>query len=173
MRVILRQRVEKLGQMGDVVDVKDGFARNFLLPKGFADRATERKIAEFEAGRAQLEAQNLKLKAEAQAVAGKMEGLAVTLVRQAGESGHLYGSVRSVDLSETITEAGFSVSRHQVRIETPIKELGIHQIRVVLHPEVDVNVTLSIGLTQEEAAALLKKPAAKAEVVTEEVAQDA
>lgn len=157
MRVILKQRVEKLGQMGDIVDVKPGFARNFLLPNGFADRATEDKIAEFEAQRAQLEAQNLELRKEAQAVADKMEGLKVILVRSAGESGHLYGSVRPMDLAEVITEAGFTVSKHQVRIEKPIKELGIYKVRVVLHPEVDVIVTLNIGLTEEEALAMTEE----------------
>tara|TARA_A100000171_G_C2135969_1_gene150263 strand:+ start:2977 stop:3558 length:582 start_codon:yes stop_codon:yes gene_type:complete len=157
MRVILKQRVEKLGQMGDIVEVKPGYARNFLFPNGHADRATEQKIAEFEAQRAQLEAQNLELVKEARAVADKMEGLKIILVRSAGESGHLYGSVRSADLAEAITEAGFTVSRHQVRIEKPIKELGIYKIRVALHPEVDVEVTLNIGLTKEEALAMTEE----------------
>lgn len=157
MRVILKQRVEKLGQMGDIVDVKPGYARNFLLPNGHADRATEEKIAEFEAQRAQLEAHNLEQRKEAQAVADKMEGLKVILVRSAGESGHLYGSVRSTDLADAITQAGFTVSKHQIRIEKPIKELGIHKVHVILHPEVRVEVTLNIGLTEEEANAMTEE----------------
>lgn len=162
MRIILRQRVEKLGQMGDILDVKDGFARNYLLPKGFADRATPARIAAFEEQRIQLEAQNLQLKSEAQKVADKMEGLKIALVRQAGESGHLYGSVRSVDLAEAITNAGFSINRHQVRIDHAIKELGVHKVRVCLHPEVDQHVTLGIALTQEEAVALINPKEKKA-----------
>lgn len=162
MRVILKQRVEKLGQMGDVVEVKAGYARNFLLPSGRADRATEQKIAEFEAQRAQLEAHNLALRQEAEAVASKMEGLKVILVRSAGESGHLYGSVRSTDLAEVVTAAGFTISKHQVRIEKPIKELGIHKICIVLHPEVNAKVTLNIGLTEEEALAMTEESLEKA-----------
>ncbi|MFN7364419.1 MAG: 50S ribosomal protein L9 [Alphaproteobacteria bacterium] len=170
MRIILKQRVEKLGQMGDVLDVKDGYARNFLLPRGFADRATPERIAAFEAQRAQLEAHNLHLKSEAQAVADKMVGLKVALVRQAGESGHLYGSVRSVDLAEVVTEAGFTVNRHQIRIDHPIKELGVHKVRVSLHPEVDQFVTLAVAQTREEALALLAdKPAPKEEAASDAV----
>ena len=156
MRIILKQRVEKLGQMGDILNVRDGYARNFLLPKGFADRATPDRIAAFEAQRQQLEAHNLQMKAEAEAVAKKMAGLKIALVRSAGESGHLYGSVRSVDLAEAITQAGFTINRHQVRIDNPIKELGLHQVRVSLHPEVDEIVTLGIALTQEEAETLIR-----------------
>jgi large subunit ribosomal protein L9 len=160
MEIILRKRVEKLGQMGDVVNVKPGYARNFLLRRGLADIATREKIAEFETQRAQLEADNLQLKKEAEAVANKMQGLSINLVRPAGDTGLLYGSVRSKDIAEAVTAAGFTINRDQVRIQNPIKTLGLHQVQVSLHPEVSVAVTLAIALSEVEAAALVAQSSA-------------
>jgi large subunit ribosomal protein L9 len=157
MDVILLQRVERLGQMGDIVKVKPGYARNFLIPQNVAVRATADKIEEFKSKKAQLEAQNLKLKQEAQAVAAKMDGLVVVIVRQAGESGQLYGSVRSSDVSEAATKAGFTTLSSQVKIPSPIKILGLHPVRVVLHPEVEVEVRLNVALSEEEAATQLAR----------------
>jgi LSU ribosomal protein L9P len=151
MDVILLQRVEKLGQMGDIVTVKPGFARNYLIPKGYADRATKERLAHFETMKKQLEAENLKQKQEADAVAKKMEGLTLTFIRSAGETAQLYGSVRPQDIAEGVIDAGFTISRTQVHIETPIKTLGLHTVYVVLHPEVRVAVTLNIAKTEEEA----------------------
>ena len=128
MEVILLERIEKLGQMGDVVKVRPGFARNFLLPTRKAMRATEANRIVFEDKRAQLEADNLSRRQDAAAVAGKMEGLTLVLVRQAGETGLLYGSVSARDIAEAVTEAGFTVSRAQAAIERPIKALGIHEV---------------------------------------------
>ncbi|MGN6670879.1 MAG: 50S ribosomal protein L9, partial [Candidatus Nucleicultricaceae bacterium] len=149
------QRVERLGQMGDIVKVKPGYARNFLIPQNVAVRATAEKIEEFKTKKAQLEAQNLKLKEEAQAVAGKMDGLVVVIVRQAGESGQLYGSVRSLDVSEAITKAGFTTKSSQVKIPDPVKTLGVHYVRVILHPEVEIEVGINVALSEEEAVAQL------------------
>jgi len=151
MEVILLQRIEKLGQMGDIVAVKDGYARNFLLKKKFAVRATAEKIEEFKAKKAQLEAHNLKLKAEAEAVAGKMEGAQIVLIRQAGDAGNLYGSVRRRDIAEGLTDQGFTVTSAQVQIKQPIKTLGIHSVSIVLHPEVSIDVTANVALSEEEA----------------------
>lgn len=156
MEVILRQRVEKLGQMGDVVRVKPGYARNYLIPQSMAYRATKDKIAEFEGQRAQLEAHNLELKKEAEAVSVKMKDITLVLIRQAGESGHLYGSVRPQDIAESLKEAGFTVSRTQVKIATPVKDLGIHKVQVALHPEVMIEVTLNVALSKEEAEAQMQ-----------------
>lgn len=157
MDVILLQRVERLGQMGDIVKVKPGYARNFLIPQKVAVRATAEKIEEFKSKKAQLEAQNLKLKQEAQTVAGKMDGLSVVIVRQAGESGQLYGSVRSNDISEAVTKAGFSTASSQIKIPTPIKTLGLHPIKVILHPEVTVEIQVNVALSEEEAVLQLEK----------------
>ncbi len=151
MNVILLQRVEHLGQMGDVVHVKPGFARNFLLPQGKAVRATEANRTQFEARRAQLEANNLQQRSEAQAVAAKMAGLVVILIRQAGESGQLYGSVSARDLADAISEAGFTLGRQQIRLNAPIKTLGVHQVGVTLHPEVIVTVSANVARSREEA----------------------
>lgn len=152
MDVILLERVEKLGQMGQVVKVKAGFARNFLLPKKKALRATKENLAYFEAQKVQLEARNLELKKEAELVAGKVNGLTVVVIRQAAESGVLYGSVSSRDVAEAVTTAGTSIARAQVAIEDPIKTLGLFKVRVVLHPEVSVNVTVNVARSTEEAA---------------------
>jgi large subunit ribosomal protein L9 len=151
MEVVLLERVEKLGQMGDVVKVKDGFARNFLLPQKKALRATKSNLARFEAERAQLEARNLERKAEAEAVAAKLDGQAFIVIRSASEAGSLFGSVTARDVADAATEAGFTVDRAQVRLDRPVKELGLHAIRVVLHPEVDATISINVARSQEEA----------------------
>lgn len=152
-QVILLERVESLGQMGDVVRVKPGFARNFLLPQKKAMRATKENLAVFEKQRAQLEAQNLARKGEAGQVAEKMAGLTVVIIRQAGETGQLYGSVSNRDIADAVTAAGFTVERRQVLLLQPIKALGIHATRVSLHPEVDVEVKVNVAQSEDEAKA--------------------
>ncbi len=151
MQVILLERVAKLGQMGDVVSVKDGYARNYLLPQGKALRATEENIKVFEEQKAQLEARNLETKKEADALAGKLAGQQFIVIRSASDSGALYGSVTTRDAAEAATEAGFSVDRKQVVLIRPIKELGLHQVTVRLHPEVEVEITLNVARSEEEA----------------------
>ncbi|WP_439499019.1 50S ribosomal protein L9 [Bosea sp. (in: a-proteobacteria)] len=151
MEVILLERVAKLGQMGEVVRVRDGFGRNYLLPRGKALRATEENRKRFETQRAQLETRNLELKAEADSVAGTLNGHAVVILRQSGESGVLYGSVSTRDIAEALTQDGFSVDRNQVTLNTPIKTLGLHTVPVVLHPEVSVTVTVNVARSAEEA----------------------
>lgn len=151
MEVILLERIEKLGQMGDVVNVKPGFARNYLLPREKALRATDANKKRFEGQRAQLEAENLKLREEADAVAKKMEGLSVILTRQAGEAGQLYGSVNARDIAAEISAAGFTVSRSQVNLAHPIKTLGLFDLTVNLHPEVSTVVTANVARSAEEA----------------------
>ena len=153
MDVILLERVEKLGQMGDVVSVKNGFARNYLLPRRKALRATKENIAGFENRRAQYEAQNLERRKEADAIGAKLDGLDLVVIRQASENGQLYGSVAARDVSERVTEAGFTIDRRQVEMPGPIKTLGIHDIRIVLHPEVAVGVRINVARSQEEAEA--------------------
>jgi large subunit ribosomal protein L9 len=151
MQVILLERVEKLGQMGDVVAVRDGFARNYLVPQGKALRATKGNLAEFERRRVQLEAANLQRKEDATAAAAKVEGRSVTILRQAGETGQLYGSVNARDIAEAFTADGVTIDRRQVRLDSPLKALGIHTVRVALHPEVVVNVTVNVARSAEEA----------------------
>ena len=151
MQVILLERIEKLGQMGDVVNVKAGYARNFLLPKKKAMRATNSNQAVFEQQRTQLEADNLKRRQEAESVSVKIDGISVTIIRQAGDSGQLYGSVSARDISESVTEAGATVNRNQILLNKPIKALGVFETRVALHPEVSVNITVNIARTEEEA----------------------
>ena len=151
MEVILLERVAKLGQMGDTVRVRDGYARNYLLPRGKALRATKENNARFEAQRAQLEARNLELKTEAEAVAGKLDGQSFIIIRQAGETGVLYGSVSTRDIAEALTAEGFTVSRQQIVLNTPIKALGLHTVPVSLHPEVEVTVTVNVARSPEEA----------------------
>ena len=151
MQVILLERVEKLGQMGDVVKVKDGFARNYLLPKKKALRATERNRSYFETQRAQLEARNLERRSEARAVAEKLEGKTVVLLRQAGDRGQLYGSVSPRDIADVICAGGFSISRSQVPLDKAIKAIGLVPVSVVLHPEVRVHVTMNVARTEDEA----------------------
>lgn len=151
MQVVLLQRVEKLGQMGDVVAVKDGYARNYLLPQGKALRATKPNLARFETERAQLEARNLELKAEAEAVAAKLDGQSFVLIRSASDAGALYGSVTARDAAEAATAGGFSVARGQVVLDRPVKELGLHAMKVVLHPEVSATITINVARSPEEA----------------------
>jgi len=151
VQVILLERVEKLGQMGQVVDVRPGYARNFLLPQKKALRATKDNLAYFETQRAQLEAQNLARKSEAEQVAQKLDGLSVIIIRQAGESGQLYGSVSARDIADAVTDAGFTIEKRQVILDRPIKNLGLHAVRVVLHPEVSVTVTVNVAQSAEEA----------------------
>lgn len=152
MQVILLERVEKLGQIGDIVNVKPGFARNYLLPREKALRATEANKKVFENQRAQLEAENLKRREEADAVAAKMGSLTIDLIRQAGEAGHLYGSVNARDIAAAVTDAGFSVNRAQIALADPIKSLGLYPVNVNLHPEVAVSVTVNVARTPDEAA---------------------
>lgn len=151
MQVILLQRVAKLGQMGEVVTVKDGYARNFLLPQGKALRANDANIKSFEVKKAQLEAHNLETRKEAEAVAAKLDGQVFVVIRSASDSGALYGSVTTRDAAEAATEAGFTVSRGQVVLDRPIKDLGMHTVTVVLHPEVHAKVSLNIARSFEEA----------------------
>jgi large subunit ribosomal protein L9 len=152
MQVILLERIGRLGQMGDVVTVKDGFARNFLLPQGKALRATEANRKRFERERAQLEARDLELKGEAQAVAAKLDGKSFIVIRQAGDTGQLYGSVSTRDIADAVTEGGFTVERRQVMLDRPIKSLGLHQLRVQLHAEVEPHITVNVARSADEAA---------------------
>jgi large subunit ribosomal protein L9 len=152
MQVILLERIGRLGQMGDVVTVKDGFARNFLLPQGKALRATTANRELFERDRAQLEARNLELQSEAQAVATKLAGQSFIVMRQAGDSGQLYGSVTTRDIATVVTEGGFSIERRQVLLDKPIKTLGIHEVRVGLHAEVEPHVLINVARSPDEAA---------------------
>ena len=152
MQVILLERIGRLGQMGDVVTVKDGFARNFLLPQGKALRATKANRERFEKERAQLEARNLELKSEAGAVADKLQGKSFNIIRQAGDSGQLYGSVTTRDISTVVTEGGFSIERRQVMLDRPIKTLGLHDVRIGLHAEVEPRVTINVARSPDEAA---------------------
>src|ERR1700679_2718370 len=151
MQVILLERVEKLGQMGDEVRVKDGFARNFLLPKKKALRATKANREYFETRKVQLEAHNLERKGEAEKIAKKLDGQKFVLLRQAGDRGQLYGSVSPRDIAEAMEKNGFKVDRHQVTISVAIKSIGLFTIPVVLHPEVKVNVTVNVARSEDEA----------------------
>lgn len=153
MDVILLERIERLGQIGDVVKVKPGFARNFLLPTKKALRATEENKKRFEAQRAQIEANNLKRRQEAEKISDKVDGLKVVIIRQASETGILFGSVSTRDIAEGVTKAGFTIDRAQVKLDKPIKTLGLHDVRVALHPEVIVKVTANVAKSEDEAAA--------------------
>ena len=150
MQVILLQRVAKLGQMGEVVTVKDGFARNFLLPQGKALRASAANVKTFELKKAQLEVTNLETKKEADAVGAKLDGQIFTVIRSASDAGALYGSVTTRDAAEAATDAGFTVNRAQVVLDRPIKELGMHTVSVTLHPEVVVKIKLNVARSIEE-----------------------
>ena len=156
MQIILLERIEKLGQMGDLVNVKTGYARNFLIPQGKALRANKANIERFEAERVQREANNLELRKDAETEAGKMQGLAVSIVRAASEMGQLFGSVTSRDISEAITGSGFTVTRNQVIMDRAIKALGLTEVRVRLHPEVSVKVIVNIARSLAEAETQLK-----------------
>lgn len=151
MEVILLERVAKLGQIGDVVRVKDGFARNFLLPKGKALRATKDNKAKFETMKGHLEARNLELKGEAHKVGEKLDGQSFVVLRQASETGQLYGSVSARDLISILGGGGFTVNRSQIAVHAPIKTLGLHKVPVVLHPEVEVTVTINVARSADEA----------------------
>ena len=151
VQIVLLERVEKLGQMGDVVNVREGYARNFLLPKGKALRATKANIARFEAERAQIEARSAERKAEAEKVAASLDGKQFVVIRTASESGSLYGSVSPRDVAEAARAEGFEIDRTQVRLDKPVKELGLHSMSVQLHPEVIVTVSANVARTQEEA----------------------
>ena len=157
MEVILLERIERLGQMGDVVTVKTGYARNFLLPQKKAMRATSSNKAVFEQQRGHLEADNLERRTEAESVAAKVDGIDVTIIRQAGDSGQLYGSVSARDVASAVTESGVTVTRSQIVLDRPIKALGIYETRVVLHPEVSVHITVNIARTDEEAKIQLER----------------
>jgi len=151
VEVILLERIEKLGQMGDVVNVKTGFARNYLLPQNKALRKTKQNLSRFESERAQLEADNLTRKNEAENIAGKLENMNVTIIRAAGETGQLYGSVTSRDIAESVTRAGISINKNQVILNRALKVLGLEPIRISLHPEVSVEITANIARNKEEA----------------------
>lgn len=151
MQVILLERVSKLGQMGDVVDVKPGYARNFLLPQGKAQTASETNITAFEKQKSQLETKNLETKKEADALLGRLGGQTFVVIRSASDSGALYGSVSPRDAAEVATAAGFSIDRKQISLVKPIKELGLHEMSVVLHPEVTATVILNVARSTEEA----------------------
>jgi len=151
MQVILLQRIGKLGQMGDVVSVKDGFARNFLLPQRKALRATEENRKTFEGQRAQLEANNLEQKKEAEAVAARLEGKTFIAIRTSGDTRQLYGSVSTRDIAEVVTAGGFTVDRRQVVLDKPIKTLGLHSVTMALHPEVQVRISLNVARSADEA----------------------
>jgi large subunit ribosomal protein L9 len=151
MEVILLERIEKLGQMGDVVRVKDGYARNYLLPKAKALRATKANLARFETERVQLEARNLEMKKEAAAVGQKLDGKSFIIIRQAGDTGQLYGSVSTRDIADQVVAGGTTIVRGQVILDRPIKSLGLHPIRVSLHPEVAVTITINVARTADEA----------------------
>jgi len=152
MEVILLERIGRLGQMGEIVTVKDGYARNFLLPQGKALRATEANRKHFESQRAQLEARDLERKTEAEAVAEKLNGESFVVIRQAGDNGQLYGSVSTRDIATAVTEGGFSIERQQVLLDRPIKMLGLHEVRVSLHGDVVPHVMINVARSEEEAA---------------------
>jgi len=151
MEIILLERIAKLGQMGDVVRVRDGFARNFLLPAGKALRATDANKARFETEKAHLEARNLEARKEAEGVAEKLDGQNFIIIRSAGETGQLYGSAAARDIVEVVEAGGFSVARQQVRLDRPIKTIGLHEVQIDLHPEVSVLITLNVARSDDEA----------------------
>jgi large subunit ribosomal protein L9 len=161
MEVILLERVGKLGQMGDVVRVKDGFARNFLLPKGKALRATKENRARFEGMKVELEARNLEQKSEAEKVARKLDGQSFAVLRQAAEGGQLYGSVSPRDLAALVTEKGFAITRAQIALNTPIKSIGLHKVPISLHPEIEATINVTVARNADEAERI-----ARGEVVT-------
>ena len=171
MEVILLERIEKLGQMGDVVSVKSGYARNFLLPRSKALRATEDNLKHFETQRVQLEANNLELRGEAEKIGNQLNGFGVILVRQAGESGQLYGSVNARDIAEEVIGGGFTITRQQVELAHPIKSLGLYKVQVRLHPELSVTVVANIARSIEEAKIQAKTGQAVLSIDQEEAAQ--
>ncbi len=172
MQIILLERIEKLGQMGDLVNVKPGYARNYLLPQGKALRANKANMERFESERAQREADNLTKRSEAEAEAKKMDGLAVNMVRAASEMGQLFGSVTSRDIAEAVTEAGFTINRSQVVMDRAIKTLGLTDTRIRLHPEVSVSVTVNIARSLAEAETQLKTGVAVTGEANDDAAAD-
>jgi large subunit ribosomal protein L9 len=172
VELILLQRVEHLGQMGDIVKVRPGYARNFLLPQKKATRATKENRERFDAQRAQLEAQNLRRREEAERIAERVGGLSVIIIRQAGEGGGLYGSVSPRDIAAAVSESGLSITRQQVVLEHPIKTLGLHKVRAVLHPEVSIEVTVNVARSQEEAERQASGQSVGAEAEAEEAGFD-
>ena len=172
MEVILLERIEKLGQMGDVVKVKDGFARNFLLPQKKALRASEDNLAYFEKEKVTLEANNLKQKQEAEVILTKLDDFNLIIIRQAGETGQLYGSVNTNDVKTSLNENGFVVEKNQVKLDKPIKELGIHKVSVKLHPEVQAIISVIISRTESEAETLIKGDEIKIESEENLISED-
>lgn len=171
MQVVLLQRVENLGQMGEVVTVKPGYARNFLIPRKKALRATKENLAYFEAQRKALETANANSKKDAESAAAKMTNVSVVVIRQAAESGKLYGSVSSRDVAEAVAEKGFKVSRDQVVLNQPIKDLGLFQATIALHPEVSVTATVNVARSEEEAKAQVEKKANEAKEAAKKAEQ--
>ena len=172
MEVILLERIEKLGQMGDVVKVKDGFARNFLLPQKKALRASEDNLAYFEKEKVTLEANNLKQKQEAEVILTKLDDFNLIIIRQAGETGQLYGSVNTNDVKTSLNENGFVVEKNQVKLDKPIKELGIHKVSVKLHPEVKEIISVIVSRTESEAETLIKGDEIKIESEENLISED-
>lgn len=179
MHVILLERVARLGQMGDEVRVRDGFARNYLLPQGKALRANDANRKQFESQRAQLEARNLERRNEASSVADKLNGQSFILVRQAAETGQLYGSVTTRDLAEAVTDAGFTITRGQVQLAQPIKQIGLHDVEITLHADVDATIVVNVARSADEAERqargedLSGPPADEVEEETEAAADEA
>ena len=172
MEVILIERIEKHGQMGDVVKVKDGFARNFLLPQKKALRASEDNLAYFEKEKVTLEANNLKQKQEAEVILTKLDDFNLIIIRQAGETGQLYGSVNTNDVKTSLNENGFVVEKNQVKLDKPIKELGIHKVSVKLHPEVQAIISVIVSRTESEAETLIKGDEIKIESEENLISED-
>ena len=172
MEVILLERIEKLGQMGDVVKVKDGFARNFLLPQKKALRASEDNLAYFEKEKVTLEANNLKQKQEAEVILTKLDDFNLIIIRQAGETGQLYGSVNTNDIKTSLNENGFVVEKNQIKLEKPIKEIGIHKVSVKLHPEVQAIISVIVSRTESEAETLIKGDEIKIESEENLISED-
>lgn len=172
MEVILLERIEKLGQMGDVVKVKDGFARNFLLPQKKALRASEDNLAYFEKEKVTLEANNLKQKQEAEVILTKLDDFNLIIIRQAGETGQLYGSVNTNDIKTSLNENGFVVEKNQIKLDKPIKELGIHKVSVKLHPEVQAIISVIVSRTESEAETLIKGDEIKIESEENLISED-
>jgi large subunit ribosomal protein L9 len=175
MEVILLERIAKLGQMGEVVRVKDGFARNFLLPKGKALRATKENRSRFETMKVELEAKNLERKGDADKIAQKLNGQSITVLRQAAEGGQLYGSVSPRDLAALVAEKGFAISRAQIELNTPIKSIGLYKVPIALHPEVEVTINVTVARNADEAARIARGedvtvPREEAELAAEEAA---
>ena len=172
MEVILLERIEKLGQMGDVVKVKDGFARNFLLPQKKALRASEDNLAYFEKEKVTLEANNLKQKQEAEVILTKLDDFNLIIIRQAGETGQLYGAVNTNDVKTSLNENGFVVEKNQVKLDKPIKELGIHKVSVKLHPEVQAIISVIVSRSESEAETLIKGDEIKIESEENLISED-